>query len=341
MGIAEWQEGVQCEAVAQRMYEAIWAEIVEGRTGGCADYTSVRQVLQIYQDLGSRGEDAVYRTDFSSPFVEHTYNYYVQEAEELISHQDCSGYVTEAHARISSELNAAAKYVASETMPPLCRACENAFIAEQRMPLQRFFDELLTIEGHRDELKRLFSLLGRVDGTLEDGRRRFQDLVASSGTEAVKAFFSEAVGGGKDRAPGKNHPPPNALQFVETLVGQCTHFWEMATLCFEGDASFLAAAERGFVIFCNSNRSAAELLARSCHEALERGGATGGGTSKDGCDDRGELVMSLVVTILRYILDKDVFQSHYLKLLARRLIDESSTSQQSEETTIQALKTVW
>ena len=340
MGIAMWKEGVQCEKVSRALYEAMWAEIVQGRGGQCADYISVRQVLDIYQDLGLRGEASVYGSDFAAPFVEDTYHYYARESEELIARNDFPGYVAEAHRRIESELETAAKYGAADTMLPLCRACENAFVAQEhvQLQLQRFFDELLVTEGRKDELRSLFHLLKRVDGALDEGRRRFQDLVAFSGTEAVATFFREAATASseaKDRRPDKPMPPPDAMSFLDTLIGQCTHFWDMAMSCFEGDASFLAAAERGFVIFCNTNRTSAELLARCCHKVLDRG--AGGAAASE---EEAERVVSLVVTVLRYILDKDVFQGHYLKLLAKRLIEESSASQPAEEVTIQALKTV-
>eukprot|EP00281_Chroomonas_sp_CCMP1168_P028258 CAMPEP_0206244482 /NCGR_PEP_ID=MMETSP0047_2-20121206/18184_1 /ASSEMBLY_ACC=CAM_ASM_000192 /TAXON_ID=195065 /ORGANISM="Chroomonas mesostigmatica_cf, Strain CCMP1168" /LENGTH=326 /DNA_ID=CAMNT_0053669711 /DNA_START=153 /DNA_END=1129 /DNA_ORIENTATION=+ len=187
MGIAVWQGTVQCPAVAERVYEAIWGEAICGRMGQVADYMSVRAVLAIYLQLGSRGDNSVYNADFSLPFVQRTYHFYAQEAAALMASVECSGYVSEAHSRISSELAAASRYTAHETLPHICRACERAFIGQQQVPLQAFFDELLTSEDRREELWKLFSLLRRVDGTLDSGRKKFQELVAKSGTEAVNA----------------------------------------------------------------------------------------------------------------------------------------------------------
>ena len=48
--------------------------------------------------------------------------------------------------------------------------------------------------------------------------------------------------------------------------------------------------------------------------------------------------MADVATALKYLLDKDVFQSHYSKLLSKRLINDSSVSQHAEEQMVQALK---
>jgi hypothetical protein len=104
-------------------------------------------VLGIYQQLGTRGADSVYNEDFAKPFVHHTYHFYSQEAESLIAAQDRSSYVAEAHSRIASELEAAAKYAKPDTLPLLQGACERAFIQQQQQPLQAYFDELLALEN--------------------------------------------------------------------------------------------------------------------------------------------------------------------------------------------------
>lgn len=153
MGIAVWQSNVQCASVAERVYEAIWAEVLNGRMGLLADYSAVKDVLIIYLHLGKRGEETVYHTDFAAPFVHHTYHFYAQEAVGLMARVECSAYVPEAHSRISSELAAASRYVSHDTLQHICSACERAFIEQQKCPLQDFFDELLHIEDRWGTLR--------------------------------------------------------------------------------------------------------------------------------------------------------------------------------------------
>jgi len=125
----------------------------------------------------------------------------------------------------------------------------------------------------------------------------------------------------------------SATTFLETVISKYSKYCEVVAECFEGDMGFLAAAERGFVIFINCNRQSAELFARCCHGVLDKGP-----TSKALSEKEVDRILLLVVTALRYLLDKDIFQSHYAKLLAKRLINDSSMSQQAEEHMVQALR---
>jgi hypothetical protein len=59
--------------------------------------------------------------------------------------------------------------------------------------------------------------------------------------------------------------------FLDTVMRLHASFSNMVGDCFEGHKGFMAAADKGCVIFVNSNKACAELLAMCCHALLDRG----------------------------------------------------------------------
>ncbi|KAH9366645.1 hypothetical protein HPB48_017710 [Haemaphysalis longicornis] len=91
--------------------------------------------------------------------------------------------------------------------------------------------------------------------------------------------------------------------------------------------------EKGFnavTDLCNSPRKSPELLARYCDSLLVK-------TAKipEGSDL--EDLLGQVMVLFKYIKDKDVFQKFYANLLARRLVDHTSASDDAEASMITRL----
>jgi hypothetical protein len=236
LGVALWRERVQTPQIAQRMFDAIWVHLVDVRGGGALMQAGVfREVLSIYVELGDRevsrhgtatapvsvwgtpadaAAERVYEMDFATPFLKYTLHVYSEEAAELAAAQDCAAFVLRAHDRISSELAAASRFILPETVPALRKICERAFVEEQLPWLQQLFRALLDDGAQRPLLARLFGLLGRVEGGLEDGKRRFRDLVVKEGTSAVAAQARDA--------PHGEHAEVAPSDFIALIISRCS-----------------------------------------------------------------------------------------------------------------------
>ncbi len=99
--------------------------------------------------------------------------------------------------------------------------------------------------------------------------------------------------------------------------------------CFENDEGFLQAAERGLVSVVNSVKNSAELLAIFADSVLKKGGSAARQLRRveHGCRE----ALRHVILCLRFVLDRQTFQEHYVAGLARRLISDSSASLEAEE----------
>lgn len=110
---------------------------------------------------------------------------------------------------------------------------------------------------------------------------------------------------------------------------------------FHNDKGFVAALDKACGRFinnnavtkkCQSSSKSPELLARYCDTLLKK-------NTKNTEDAELEDTLTQVMIVFTYIEDKDVFQKFYSKWLARRLVQQTSASDDAESTMITKLKT--
>ncbi|RUP51076.1 Cullin family-domain-containing protein [Jimgerdemannia flammicorona] len=127
---------------------------------------------------------------------------------------------------------------------------------------------------------------------------------------------------------------------------------------FNNDPAFLAAVDKAFRSIVNDtstnpNANGPEALARFCDMLLKKGSAkkdviasttvvaTGAGIGKAVSmveDGDMEEKLTRMITIFKYVDDKDVFQKFYSRMLAKRLIFSTSSSEEAEANMISRLK---
>lgn len=115
----------------------------------------------------------------------------------------------------------------------------------------------------------------------------------------------------------------------------------MIHTCFEASQQFSAALDSACTQFINSNAvtsspnctqaKSPELIAKYCDMLLRK-------SAKNPDEAEIEDLLSSVMTIFKYIEDKDVFQKFYSRMLAKRLVSAQSASDDSEASMITKLK---
>ena len=128
---------------------------------------------------------------------------------------------------------------------------------------------------------------------------------------------------------------------MQTILDVHKKYNNLVENAFHTDKGFVAALDKACGRFINANAvtkksnsssKSPELLARYCDFLLKK-------NTKNPEDAELEDALSQVMTVFTYIEDKDVFQKFYSKWLARRLVQQTSTSDDAESTMISKLKT--
>jgi len=172
----------------------------------------------------------------------------------------------------------------------------------------------------------MYNLLHRIPKGLEPLRNILEKHVQTIGSQTVEAAASAAL----------NDPK----LYVDSLLKVYKKYNDLVITAFRNDSGFVASLDKACRRFINDNavckaaKSASkspELLARYTDLLLKK-------SAKNPEEQEMEQLLSDVMVVFKYIEDKDVFQTFYSKMLAKRLIHQTSASEDLEGVMIGKLK---
>jgi cullin 1 len=206
----------------------------------------------------------------------------------------------------------------------LIGACEAVLVRGHSQLLWDEFQALLDADKGVD-LYRIYTLLSRIQGGLDPLKDKFEAYVKREGLAAVE----KVVGGGEALDPAA---------YVNAMLA--VHSRNQATVMssFRGEAGFLASLDKACRDFMNRNKATGtstskspELLAKHADGMLKK-------SNKNAEETSLENELKQIMVVFKYIEDKDVFQKYYSKMLAKRLVNFLSASDDAEASMISKLK---
>jgi cullin-4 len=282
------------------------------RMGEKIDRALAKRVLRALSALGVYGEA------FDTVFIEASQEFYRKEGNEYGAQTDVSDYLKHCERRLEEEAERCTNYLDASTARGLMRVCEQGLIeAHIGDILDKGFVDLM--RQHRiDDLKRLHSLLARMDG-LDRLSAAFVTYLKQQGTAIVK-----------DDA--------NDKEMVERLLAMKSAVDEVLNKSFGRSAAdgsndiFINGVKESFESFINCRQNVpAELIAKYIDSKLKSG-------NKGASEEELETTLDKALTLFRYIVGKDVFEGFYKKELAKRLLHAKSASIDAEKSMISKLK---
>ena len=128
--------------------------------------------------------------------------------------------------------------------------------------------------------------------------------------------------------------------YVSTILDVHRKYNALVLTAFNNDSGFVASLDKACGKFINNNAvtkiasqssKSPELLAKYCDVLLKK-------SSKNPEEAELEDTLNQVMVVFKYIEDKDVFQKFYSKMLAKRLVQHMSASDDAEASMISKLK---
>ena len=171
----------------------------------------------------------------------------------------------------------------------------------------------------------MYRLLARIVDGLEPLRTKFEAHVRKSGLAAVEKVAGD----------GENMEPKT---YVDALLEVHTQYQKLVDDAFGGESEFVRSLDNACKEFVNRNKvcktgstRSPELLAKYTDGLLKKSAK-----SAEEADLEASLIQ--IMTVFKYIEDKDVFQKFYSRMLAKRLVHSSSASEDAETSMIGKLK---
>jgi cullin 1 len=317
-------------AVNVKVMEAVLKMVEKQRNGETIEHGQIKSIVDSFVSLGLDEADPtkstldVYRFNFERPFLEATKSFYQAESKQFVAENSIVEYMKKAETRLDEEEGRVNMYLHPDIAVPLRKCCNTALIADHSIILRDEFQVLLDNDRY-DDMQRMYNLLSRIPDGLDPLRAKFESHVRKAGHAAVAKVAVDA-----DKLEPK--------VYVDALLEIHTQYQGLVKQAFKDEPEFTRSLDNACREFVNRNdvcksgsNKSPELLAKYT-DALLKKSATGAEESDL------EITLTQIMTVFKYIEDKDVFQKFYSRMLARRLVHTSSSSDDAETSMISKLK---
>lgn len=327
--LVQWREELFTKLNINVM-AAVLKMVEKQRNGETIEQAQIKSVVDSFVSLGLDETDStkstldVYRYHFEKPFLEATTKYYENESAQFVAENSVVEYMKKAETRLDEEKGRVGLYLHPDIMSPLMKACLGVLVTGHSGLLRDEFQVLLD-NDRQEDLARMYRLLARIIDGLEPLRTKFEAHVRKSGLAAVEKVAVE----------GENLEPKT---YVDALLEIHIQYQKLVDDAFAGESEFVRSLDNACKEFVNRNKvcktgstRSPELLAKYTDALLKKSGKSA---------EEADLEASLaqIMTVFKYIEDKDVFQKFYSRMLAKRLVHSSSASEDAETSMISKLK---
>ncbi|CAG9998024.1 unnamed protein product [Clonostachys byssicola] len=328
--LVQWRK-VLFEKLSSKVMDAVLKLVEKQRNGETIEHGQIKQVVDSFVSLGLDEADTskstldVYRQHFEKPFLNATREFYQAESKQFVAENSVVEYMKKAEARLTEEQERVNMYLHQDIAGQLKKTCNQALIADHSVLLRDEFQVLLDNDREED-MARMYNLLSRIQDGLDPLRTRFETHVRKAGLHAVEKVQS---------SEGEKLEPK---VYVDSLLEIHTKYQGLVKRAFNDEPEFTRSLDNACREFVNRNAvckssssKSPELLAKYTDVLLRKSN-----TSIEEAEL--ERTLSQIMTVFKYIEDKDVFQKFYSRMLARRLVHSNSSSDDAETSMISKLK---
>lgn len=329
MHLVQWR-AVLFEKIDKKVMAAVLKLVEKQRNGETIEHGQIKQVVDSFVALGLDPSDPskttldCYRYHFEKPFLEATRLFYQTESTQFLAENSVVEYMKKAVARLDEEEERVKLYLHPDIAISLKATCNEALIKDHQNLLRDEFQVLL--ENDREEdMARMYDLLSRIPSGLDPLRARFEAHVRKAGLAAVAKVAQDSE---------KLEPKV----YVDALLEIHSQYQGLVKRAFNDEPEFTRSLDNACREFVNRNdmcksgsNKSPELLAKYTDVLLRKSGT---GVEESQLEE----TLSQIMTVFKYIEDKDVFQKFYSRMLARRLVHSNSSSDDAETSMISKLK---
>jgi cullin 1 len=303
--------------------------INQERQGEHIDQDLVKGVIEIFIDLGL-GNTNLYNTEFEEAFLPATSDYFVRQASGWLSEDSFPEYLRKAEAALNAEETRVNNYLNRTTQPKLKHVVIQALLSQ---PLTQLLEKETSVvylldNDKREDLARMHRMFALVDNGLNPIAQAFRQYVTDRGNKIVDERVEQ-----QKQVASKSEALSDPT-FIQTLLDLHDRFKGIVQECFYQDSLFQKSLKEAFEVFVNRDIgkfSFAALMSSFCDRILKKSG-------ERLTEDQVEVLLTKMVELFSFLSDKDLFAEIYRNQLSKRLLYETSASEDAEKSMIAKLK---
>lgn len=301
-----------------RIKRLLLNNIKKERCGELIERALLKSIINMLVELGLKTKET-YQEVFERDFLEETAHFYNKEAQDFITSNPCPEYLKKAEARLKEEMDRLEAYLDPSSEIKLLSVVDKCYIENHSKTLvQMEYSgcKKLMENMQISDLKRMFFLFSRIPNC----PRVIADCMGQLIIEKGQQITSD---------PEYKKKPVNLVNQMLKLVET---FNTIVKEAFDRDTMMETVMKISFEKCINENTRTALALTLYVDRLFRKEIK---GMREDEIDAR----LDDVITIFRFISDKDIFENLYKEHLAKRLLQSRSLSDDAERLMITKLKT--
>lgn len=305
-----------------------------------------RMLSSLYETEEENENEKLYLTVFEPRFLDNSQSYYAAECDKLLRESDAGAWLRHTQNRLNQEVDRCGTTIELETLPKVTKTIDNELIVAH-------LPEFLALEGSGlrwmidndkvEDLSILYQLISRVDTKKIALQKILQNRVVELGMGIEQTLkntdFSVPQGEGEEGGEGDKAKVLNpaaqqtaaAVRWVDDVLRLKDKFDNLWAQCFQEDLVIQSALTKSFSDFINIFPRCSEYVSLFIDDNLKRG-------IKGKTEAEVDTVLEKAIILIRYLQDKDLFQTYYQRHLARRLLHGKSESHDVEKQIISRMK---
>ncbi|EER01598.1 conserved hypothetical protein, partial [Perkinsus marinus ATCC 50983] len=228
-------------------------------------------------------------------------DFYTREANDYIDRHTVGEYLEKAHSRLRQEKRRVETYMDRNQTMPKVEVLDSVWLGRHYKSLiqqESSGCKVMFAQARVSELRLMYSLFSRIPDALSDIATVMQQSIS---TAIADLIVDETT---------VNAP----VSFVEKLLSLRERFERIVSQAFRGSLEFSNHMKMAFENSLNNDPKCAHYLSLYLDELLRK-------KLRDMTDADFHSNVDQVISVFRYLIDKDVFESYYRSSLCRRLLN--------------------
>ncbi|KAJ5375309.1 hypothetical protein N7517_007315 [Penicillium concentricum] len=321
------------------------------RSGHIIERPLIRHCIQmlegLYETATEEESSKLYLTEFEPAFLKTSKEFYQAEGQRLLEMGDAATFCRLATQRITEEEERCRYMLSVTTESKVLELLDEQLIRNN-------IEEVVNLEGtgvrrmldhdQLDGLQNVYLLNKRVDKKKQALTKLVNTRIVEMGKEINASSIllpqvpapsadkgEKKPEKGKDKEKPQNQQTVSAIRWVDDILSLKRKFDDIWEHAFASDQGMQGSIGASFANFINMNSRNSEYLSLFFDENLKKG-------IKGKTESEVDVLLDNGITLLRYIKDKDLFETYYKKHLSRRLLMKRSVSMDAERQMISKMK---